>query len=505
MTKERGLADEAMSMAADPLRVCSKQRREDPVQPRWSPRATERPSGALHSAIHGDDGDALIPIKVVAELLGYRGTSGVRSLVSRGRLLVAGRGARRRAFFWRSEVLALVLTSESGGPGQRSEARNGANDEKSRTQNAVSGVYALGNGQYRLRIYFRDPLTGKKRERDRVVEAESAEKALDQKRALTLALQKGAGDNCSALKRVGELASEWLEEVTSRVRSDGSPQLSPTTRRRYEGTVRDFVVPFLGGADARAISAHDIETWRDHLVANGYKAATANGHLQVLRRILARVGNSAARDVRTLSEDDTRTTEDDPNLLSEDELQRFLQVAKDGWPQHYPLILLLFSTAVRISAALALRYEDLDLERGIIRVRRRVSGSEVIPGVKRSRRSADFPPLWPELLEALEAHRETFNEAQRAWGLLFPSREGGLKARSVLNKPFRDILQAAEIHKRLTPSSGPRRTAARLYRKVADSAVASAVAGHLTDQMHRHYGRVDAEEKRMAAERLRER
>ena len=367
------------------------------------------------------------------------------------------------------------------------------------------GVYTLGNGKYRLRIYFRDPLTGKKRERDRVVEAVSAEKALDQKRALTLALQKGDGENCSLLKPVGELAGEWLEEVTGRVRSDGSSQLLPTTRRRYERTVRDFIVPFLGGAAAGAISTRDVETWRDHLVVNGYKASTVNGHLRVLRLILSEVGNPAARHVRTLSEDDTRTTEDEPNLLSEDELRRFLEVAKDGWPQHYPLILLLFSTAVRISAALALRYEDLDREKGIIRVRRRVSGSEILPGVKRSRRSADFPPLWPEVLEALEAHRETFNEAQRVSGLLFPSREGGLKARSVLNKPFREILRAAEINKRLTPSSGPRRTAARLYRKVADSAVASAVAGHLTDKMHRHYGRVDAEEKRMAAERLRER
>ena len=367
------------------------------------------------------------------------------------------------------------------------------------------GVYALGNGKYRLRIYFRDPLTGKKRERDRVVEAASAEKALDQKRALTLALQRGHEKNCSSLKRVGELASEWLAEVTDRVRSDGSPQLAPTTRRRYEGTVRDFIVPFLGGADAKAISERDVETWRDHLVANGYKAATVNGHLRVLRLILSQVGNSAAREVRTLSEDDTRTTEDEPNLLSEEELRRFLEVAKDGWPQYYPLILLLFSTAVRIGAALALRFEDLDPEQGIIRVRRRLSGSEVLPGVKRSRRSADFPPLWPEVFEALEAQRATFNEAQRASGLLFPNREGGFKGRSVLNKPFRAILQAAEINKRLTPSSGPRRTAARLYRTVADSAVASAVAGHLTDKMHRHYGRVDVEEKRMAAKRLRER
>lgn len=37
---------------------------------------------------------------------------------------------------------------------------------------------------------------------------------------------------------------------------------------------------------------------------------------------------------------------------------------------------------------------------------------------------------------------------------------------------------------------------------MADSAVAANVAGHLTDTMHRHYGRVDAEEKQAAANRF---
>ena len=367
------------------------------------------------------------------------------------------------------------------------------------------GVYALGEGRYRVRIYYLDPMTGKRRERDRIIEARSAEAAFDQKRALARAHEKGDPQDFTRRKPLGELALQWLTEVTNRRRSDGTHHLAPLTRRRYEHTVREFIVPFIGKADARIISARDIETWRDHLVACSYRAATVNGHLRVLRLVLASVGNPAAKNVRALNEDDTRTTEDDPNLLSEDELARFLEVAKDGWPQHYPLILVLFSTAMRMGTALALRQEDLMPDEGLIRVRRRVSGSEVLPGVKRSRRSADSPPLWPEAFEAIEAHRLTFNDAQLASGLLFPSRQGGLRSRTHLNKPFRDILEAAGIEKRLTPSSGPRRTAARLYRKVSDSAVAQAVAGHLTDQMHRHYGRVDAEEKQLAATRLRER
>ncbi|MEO1337085.1 MAG: tyrosine-type recombinase/integrase, partial [Myxococcota bacterium] len=367
------------------------------------------------------------------------------------------------------------------------------------------GVYALGKGRYRLRIYYLDPNTGKRRECDRVVEASSADIALDKKRALAQALEKGDTQDTQQHKKLGELATDWLTNITERQRSDGSSYLAPLSRKRYVHSVRRFIVPLLGDVDARIITAREVEAWRDRLVADSYRAATVNGHLRVLRQILAAIDNPAAKNVRALSEDDTRTTEDDPNLLNEDELMRFLQAAQDGWPQHYPLILVLFSTAMRIGTALALQQDDLRPDEGIIRVRRRVSGDEVLPGVKRSRRSADTPPLWPEVLEALETQRFDFNAAQRASKLVFPNKDGGLRSRTHLNKPFRDILEVAGIDKRLTPSSGPRRTAARLYRKVADSAVAKAVAGHLTDQMHQHYGRVDVEEKRQAAHRLRER
>ncbi|MEO1173664.1 MAG: hypothetical protein AAFX94_16685 [Myxococcota bacterium] len=50
-----------------------------------------------------------------------------------------------------------------------------------------------------------------------------------------------------------------------------------------------------------------------------------------------------------------RISRKEPNLLTSDELDRFLRVAKERWPQHYPLILVLFTTTMRISIALALR------------------------------------------------------------------------------------------------------------------------------------------------------
>jgi len=177
-------------------------------------------------------------------------------------------------------------------------------------------------------------------------------------------------------------------------------------------------------------------------------------------------------------------------------------VAKRKWPQHYALILVLFTTTMRISTALALRWEDLDVETGEIVVKRRLSGSgkkaEIVPGVKRSRFGADYPPLLPEVHQALLKLAVSFNEKETASRLLFPSETGGLRARSGLVRPFRDICAEADIKKRFTPH-GTRRTGAKLYGRTAGTRIAMEIAGHVTEKMHAHYAPIDAVEKQAAA------
>jgi integrase len=260
-----------------------------------------------------------------------------------------------------------------------------------------------------------------------------------------------------------------------------------------------MIKPFLGEHFVDALTKRLVEEWRDHL-GGFYRSASVNGALRVLRTILGDLGSNVARGVETLIEDDTRITADDPNALTEAEIVRFLAAVREHEPEHHALILLLFTTAARISTALALRWEDIDPAQGVIHLRRRRSGHEVISGVKRSRTSKDLAPLTTELWEALGEHRARFNETQRQSGLVFPSITGGHRSRSILKDPFANILAKAGIKTRFTPH-GCRRTASALYRKVAGSVVAKAIAGHMTDEMHAHYAVVDAAELRQVGER----
>jgi integrase len=106
--------------------------------------------------------------------------------------------------------------------------------------------------------------------------------------------------------------------------------------------------------------------------------------------------------------------------------------------------------------------------------------------VKRNRFGQDLPPLLPEVYRAMLELRATYNEAQEASGLIFPAEDGRHHYRTLLAKPFKDILEHAAISKRFTPH-GCRRTGAKLYGKTAGTRMAMEIAGHLTERMHEHY------------------
>lgn len=384
-------------------------------------------------------------------------------------------------------------------------------DNKKRTKTAYPGVVSLGAGRYRIRVYWTDPLTKQQKERMRTVTARSAKDAYGlrerEERRLLASLRVRAEGGLPSSTKFGELADAWLDEVCARKHEEDPMQLhlTPATRARYTATVVQYLVPFFGDMRSDRIQMEHVRLWREDLLKVGLARATVNAHHRVLKTVLATVGNDAAKRVKALNERrDARITRKEPNLLNPQELDRFLEVAKARWPQHYALILLLFTTTMRIGTALALRWDDLDLETMEIVASRRLSGHgskvEVVPGVKRDRFGEDVPPLLEEVLTELRKLRSSFNEVQLASGLMFPTPDGRHHSRTILYKPFNDIREHAGITKRFTPH-GCRRTGAKLYGRTAGTRMAMDITGHRTEAMHRHYTPVDAAEKSAAGRR----
>jgi integrase len=306
-------------------------------------------------------------------------------------------------------------------------------------------------------------------------------------------------------ERLGDFAKKWLCGKLN--------VLLPPTIDRYTQVLDDHVLPALGDMYLDAIAHDDIVAWRDREKAAGYKAATVNGFLRMVKTVLAdaavlRGAVSPAARVASLPEDDTRITDEEPNALTAEEAQAFLSAARDRWPEHYPLIFTLLLTGARMSQVCALMWQDIDETNGKIRFRRRRYQDEVYAGTKgataAARRRVHEVALTEGHAAVLREHRSRLVAGQHRGleaGWVFPARTGGLHANSVLDKPFKDILAHLGITKRFTPH-GLRRTCTDLTRQVSSAVVTKAITGHLTDAMHQHYSTVSLDEKRAAMSRV---
>jgi integrase len=363
------------------------------------------------------------------------------------------------------------------------------------TKKAVPGVTYLRANQYLLRVQEIDEKTGRMIDVRRRVHCESFQEAVIE-RAKLLAEVREAGSRAQPKRvRVRDYARSWL--------SGRLPTLKASTAARYADTLDRHVLPVLGDIYLNALAAQDVLAWFQSK-AGSRKPSTVNGYLRVLKVMVAdavvQFGlpiNPTAR-IRSVPERGEEELEsDDPvNLLTAEEMARFMEALKTRWPQWYAMIFTQFVTASRFSEVSALRWEDIDWEGGRIWIRRG-NWRTIVSTAKIDRRRRTVA-LIEELRGELVAWRQRLVETQQrqlASGWVFPSQVGKPHHNSsCYRKAFVDCLQVVGLDRRFS-SHGLRRTANDLIRRVASGEVARAITGHVTTRMTEHYSHVDAGEK----------
>ena len=108
-------------------------------------------------------------------------------------------------------------------------------------------------------------------------------------------------------------------------------------------------------------------------------------------------------------------------------------------------------------------------------------------------------PVPDALIRLLNEHVEALPPGpMQDSDLLFPATTGGMRSRSVLDKPFRHVLRDLGWTLRLTPR-GMRRTFQDLARQAnVHDFITRAISGHATERMQRHYSTAQREEIRAA-------
>jgi hypothetical protein len=384
------------------------------------------------------------------------------------------------------------------------------------------GIWRLKDGGYFIRVRVTDPRTGRRHQHARAIHGHNltirdAVRVRDELRQEGIAQVEG---KIRSLPLWSEYAASLLEAKVA------EGKLSSSKSRERWGDVLKRLIPVFGRLHVDELRTSDVVEWRDQVarwIRDGMPSSrkrdegknrivklspvTANGWLSILKVICAAMTKhyELARDPAKPAEyfPVPRTyTREQPNALTAAQIPIFVAKMKELHPQHYAMVLLGFGIGARPSTLRPLRRSgsesDVLWDEALVLLRRSNPAGEEIRDFQKTKVDQDIP-LPPALMRVLRAHVAALPVGpMRASSYLFPSTTGGMRSRSVLDKPFRDVLKALGWTLKLTPK-GMRRTFNDLARQAhVHDIILRAISGHQTERMQRHYSTAQQEEMRAA-------
>jgi integrase len=226
-----------------------------------------------------------------------------------------------------------------------------------------------GEESWQLRVHAgRDRLTGRKRYVERTFHGNKREAS---KALASLVVEaerlapKGAREGT-----MEALLNEWFEHA--------SQSFSPKTAAVVRGYLDSPIIPAIGAVPAARLTPAELDRFYRHLLTVGaargpYKPATVKRVHGIIRRALTqgvRWGWLAHNPALDASPPRVPLTELKPP--TPDEVVRLFRLAQDTDPELATFIVLAASSGARRGELVALRWRDLDLDRGTLSIERGV-------------------------------------------------------------------------------------------------------------------------------------
>lgn len=264
---------------------------------------------------------------------------------------------------------------------------------------------------------------------------------------------------------VAEYMERWLDEaVKQRV---GSYR----TYESYCQLARLYLLPALGRLRLADLQPEHLEGVYRGMQERGLSASTVHRAHAVIRSMLKQAAQRGhvPRNVATLVQL-PRVQKQELRTLTEEQVRRLLDAARGT--RHEALIALAVMTGLRQGELLGLRWEDVDLDAGVLRVRYQLNhrGELAQPKTRAARRTMRLPA---PVVEVLRAHRvrqlEERLKAGEWWqdrDLVFcshrtwPKPAGGPLGHRNVSRDFKDLLERAGLPD--IPFHGLRHTAATM-------------------------------------------
>ena len=220
------------------------------------------------------------------------------------------------------------------------------------------------DGVWELRVYVgRDPVTGKDRQVSRTFHGGSRE--ADQ--ALRELVEKYGGSPADGFGiTFGKLLDRWLEECERM-------ELSPTTMRTYRAQIKQTIRPNLGKILLSRLTPKHLDDLYGCMKADGLSPKTIRNHHAIISSSLHQavrwgwIKQNVADRAKPPRIAQRRVT-----APSVDAVRRVIEAAEHRDPRLAPLLMLAALTGMRRGELCALRWTDVDLERGEVEVSKTV-------------------------------------------------------------------------------------------------------------------------------------
>lgn len=265
----------------------------------------------------------------------------------------------------------------------------------------------------------------------------------------------------------------------------------------YRHVLAHHILPIIGDVKIADISRTTTRLWVSECDKSpGYSKHTRLGWWGVVKELLldikAEYGllHDPTERVRPPKRDDGRVREH--RGLGAKDFVRFMQKARERFPQRYAEIVLLASTGMRVSEMYGLMWDAVSFENAIITIRHRATKGRLKPSTKTG--LVRTVPLVPTLATKLLEHRKGMIRAQHpglSTNLVFPSDNGKARYASSIRKPMNKLAEELGISVRVGPQVLRRTVDTMMLEAGVPATVVRQQLGHLTEEMTHHYASHD--------------
>ena len=245
---------------------------------------------------------------------------------------------------------------------------------------------------------------------------------------------------------VGEYLGRWLMDVRDTVRK--------STHRRYQYAIGSHIKPALGRIKLKDLTpAHARWFYRERLDSGLAPATVHKLHVVLHKALKAAVADGLIPRNAAAGLKLPRITREEIDPLSQEEALRLLEAAAGDRLE--ALYVLALNTGMRQGELLALKWDDVDLERGVLRVRRTLTHADkaYVLGEPKTSKSRRTIRLTTSAVTALRAHLsrqleeiERMGSLYEPGGLIFATETGTIINPSNLRiRYFKPLLKKAGV------------------------------------------------------------